>query len=299
MENEMIQEVDGNTVPTPINAPDHVPEVVREVAGELVIPEAPNEARTFALSRLRKVLGKTDAKFATVAEARQGLSLVWADMEAAAGTFSQQRMAQLIEIFQTNEQAIIKQSLSREGVTVGTNDYSRLTDLNSIFNCYQLVGTDALESSAFDAKGLPQGWAETKKSITAHLKDGRANMKKSLLVVVNEMKVKAAMKLPASATLSPEAAVKAREMADAEINAGAQQEALKREAKKTTQGIAATIAGNILRQCKVTVAGVEKIDDAKATAILGAIQTEYTSASNAFNLAAATAEKKASEAVKH
>ncbi len=294
-------DVDGNTsMPEPLQAPEHTPDVTREVAGELVIPGQVDENRKAALARLRKVLGKQDAHFNTVQEARVGLALVWNDLAQVEGSFSQQRVAQLVEIFQQNEQAVIKQSLDKEGMLKGTTDYVRLSELNSIFNCYLLVGADALESATFDSKGLPHSWADTKKAITAKLGEGRKAIKQRMIVVGAEMKVKQAMKLPAAAELSADAATKARAMADEEIATAERQEQLKQEAKKTPQGIAQTIAASIVRACKFTdQQGIEKIDDAKLTTIVsgiaGAVQTEVT----AFANKAAEAEKKAAETVKH
>lgn len=293
-------EQEESTLPEPMSAPDHHPEVVREAAGELVLPnQATDEARGTAIAMLRRVLGKQDAHFGTVAEARQAFALVWNNLESAAGSFAQQRMTALIEMFQANEQATIKAALSKEGLAKGSTDYVRTSELTSLYNAYLLLGTEALESATFNTKGLPHSWEATRKAVGEMAKQGKKIVLQRMAYVEADMKVRAAMKVPGTKELSPEAQAKARQMAEEQLAADERQAELEKAARETPQGIAQTIATSIIRRCKYQDGNVEKIDTGKAADIAGKIESAVHEEIKAIELKAAEAEKKAAETTKH
>jgi len=292
-------EVQGMTPAVPAEAPEHQSNVERQVSGELVIPGT-SEARSEALGMLKTILGQETPHYATATGLRQAFALVWNRMAVVEGSFAQRRMAALIEMFQQNEHSVITAALSRENVTKGTSDYQRLSELNSVYKAYLLVGTEALESATFDAKGLPHSWDATKKSITVHLQAGRKVVAERKAFIGAELKVRAAMRVPGTAELYEEAKAKARQLAQMEIDQAAEAERKANEAKKTPQGIAQRHAKSIVRDCKTTDAqNVERIDEATANTIAALIVQAVKDEIQSFNTAAAEAEKEASEQTKH
>lgn len=263
-----------NTVPSDINPqmPAGMPkEQTRRPSrsSSLTIPtNSVVEGKLEPIKSQSALLGGKSAHAASAHDVQVLVTSVFTTVEKAHATLGFQKMMALLDIFQSNDQQTVKDALSLKRFAdikdKGQNpDYVRMGKARALFEGWMLFGTAEME------KGMQNlSFENILKAVNEKRREFKAiaDQRKAEFDALND--VRANLKIPAIAELTPELINQAKQLAAQRADTAKAEAAKQLEAAKTPQARAHAMAKSML-----TVAKKENLSDDFLMSMIGQLKS--------------------------